>query len=42
MFSYIVAFIKRGLAVHMNYLNTEGYDLKSYLIRFWTHDMWIC
>jgi len=42
MFFCIVAFVKRGLASYMDLSNTEGSDLKSNLIRFWSHDVWIC
>jgi hypothetical protein len=38
----IIAFVERGLTTHMDWLNIEGFDLEPYLIRFWTHDVWIC
>jgi hypothetical protein len=38
----MIAFVERGLATHMDWLNIEGPDLEPYLIRFWTHDVWIC
>jgi len=42
MFFCIVAFVKRGLASYMDLSNTEGSELKSNLIRFCSHDVWIC
>jgi hypothetical protein len=42
VFIYIVAFVGKGLAIHMDWLNIEGSDLKPYFIRFWTHNVQIC
>jgi hypothetical protein len=41
VFFYIVTFVGKRLVAHMDWPNTEGSNLKSYLIRFWTL-VWIC
>ncbi len=42
VFFCIVTFEERGLIAHMDGLNTKGFDLKPYLIKFWTCSVWIC
>jgi hypothetical protein len=40
--SALLHFVERGLAFHMDWLNTKGSNLKPDPIRFWTHNVWIC
>jgi hypothetical protein len=42
VFICIVAFVGRGLAIHMDWLNTKSFDLKPYLREFWAHNVWTC